>query len=142
MRATAAASPFTCTSGKTSWAITDSSHSPLASPLEADSHVSIVCGPESGEATLVAWNRPKKAPICVLPGLMRRKPQRSGIVREARRIVAARSFVRALQAWSRVQTAAYLRTCSSVIRGYQRKLPGGLTPISTERSMLFGYRQA
>ena len=99
--------------------------------------MSIVCGPESGEATLVAWKRPKKAPICVLPGLMRRKPQRSGSSASAR-IVAVRSFVRALQAWSRAQTAAYLRTCSSVIRGYQRKLPGGLTPTSTERSMLFG----
>ena len=138
MRATAAASPFTCTSGKTSWAITDSSHSPLASPLEADSHVSIVCGLESGEATLVAWNRPKKAPICALPGLMRRKPQRSGIVRDARRIVPARSLVRVLQASSCAHRAAYLRTCSSEIRGYQRKLPGGLTPTITERWMLVG----
>ena len=98
----------------------------------------IVWGAESGEAALVECIKPKNAPSRALPGLMRRKPQRSGIARDSLRIVAARLFVRPLQDASRAQTAAYLRTCSSLIRGYQRKFPGGLAPTSTDRWMLFG----
>ena len=53
-------------------------------------------------------------------------------------MVAARSPVRAWHEASFAQSAAYFAICSSVVFGYQRKSPGGLTPIMTERLMLFG----
>ena len=69
--------------------------------------------------------RPKKVPRRALPGLMRRKPQRLGDLREVAANVAARSFVRELQDSCRAQSAAYFRICSSVVRGYQMKFPAG-----------------
>ena len=133
---------MTCVSGKTSCDIVERSQSALGSPSDAASQPSIVCGAAIGAAASVECIRPKNAPTRALPGLIRRKPQRPGIVREVSRMVAARSFVRELQASSRAQSAAYLCSCSSLRRGYQMKLPGGLTPTITERWMLAGCRQA
>ncbi len=135
-------SPFTCTSGKATWLSVDRNQSPLASPFDAASHVSIVLGEEIGAAASVECIRPKNDPILALPGLILRKPQRSGMFLAVAAKVAARSLVRELHDSSRAQSAAYLRICSSVSSGYQMKFPGGLTPTITLRWMLVGWRQA
>ena len=51
---------------------------------------------------------------------------------------ATRSSVRALQLSSFAHTRAYRCIELVGVLAYQRKWPGGLTPIITERWMLFG----
>src|SRR3954464_7317812 len=72
----------------------ESSHIPLLSPCAADSHVSIVCGAERGEAADVASMSPKKVASFTLPGLIASGPHRFGRLRDSERMVAVRSPVR------------------------------------------------
>ena len=98
----------------------------------------MVIGEEIGEAAPVECIRPKNAPTSALPGLIRRRPQRSGMSLLVERSVAARSSVLELHHSSWTHRAAYFSICASFSRGYQMKWPGGFTPTSTERWMLFG----
>ena len=141
--ATAATSPHTCTFGKIACVINDRSHAPLPSPLSASRSVSIVHGPLSGPApSVVACMRPKNAPSLTLPFRIGRNHQWSGMWLDAESIDAARSGVRARHDASSAQSAAYRWICSPVVLASQRKWPGGLTPIMTERWIRCGYRQA
>ena len=95
---------------------------PLASPLAAESHESIVIGDESGAASDVVSMRPKKDASRTLPSLIGRNIQRSGHVRGGpphRRGEVIRAPAAALVLRAEVGVAADLRVRD--LRASQRK---------------------
>ena len=124
--------------GSTSWASTDRSQSPLASPSAAESQR--VDGHRRGDRRGAAASRSsgrRTTAEADVARLDRQEPPAVGHVRRRRverrgQVVASAGCTTA----SSAQRAAYLWICSSVGSGYQRKLPGGFTPIITERWML------
>jgi len=79
---------------------------PLASPSAAESHMSMIIGPEATGAAELDSISPNHEKMRTFPFLIGRKNQRSGMSTSGRCIDAVRSSVRVRQLSSRTHRAA------------------------------------
>ena len=132
--------PPDCTLGKAICAISDWNHSAAAvALLRRRARVDRPRRRRAAAPSVVAAISPKNAAALTLPSLIGRNNQRSGMLPEAEWIEAARSVrparCRTRPARRARSSGGSARRSSSHPRG---SVPGGLTPIITERWMLSG----